>query len=377
MKKTNFNFDYDYVPETIMALIALIISVVVIRYKEDIMERFSNFHIFQPFTHTNLNIIPHIHRSFNAPHYTRQNLLSGSIPKNSNTLLVGVAKYHSNTLSKYMLNQLILRTLLYYSKQFTILQIDYDNEKDIVSDLHNKYITYGIVSAPSLHAHNNDRGIKMLTPVSKEYIYGITKESSGIEKLEDLSGKIVGIPCDNWTTKHVASDLFSFLPSRIGAQICPIIGTTPTNQLINMLNKGEIDAFVFTGDFPSDNIRKAMRDPSMRPIYMVVEEGRSREFHQTYPYYRGEKLNVQLLTYYRKGVQTRSFFPSFGKYTDYTRGQPWMLTYSYPLLLVTHVGNKLALHDEMIPQVERTLYQGRDRGYKSFWNVAPSRHFNE
>jgi len=316
--------------------------------KDKTIEQWQNF---QPMHWTNVKKIPYIHYNYFNPEYTRENLLAGELPIDEHTLTIGISERNKNTLHRYILNHLIKKTILYQSKQFKVLDIDYKNDYQVLLDLNNYKLNYGIVSAPVLYDYLIVRNqayktnLEFLTALSYNFVYGLTLANRQIYTIYDLKGATIGITKNNATERLVIRDFMNNIKNDIGNDYR--IYETEHTQLLDRLYDGTIDFFIIIDEFPSDIIRNLLS--KNRPLQLVdMNMNNHMEFISKYPYERA-RLNTKLLDYTNRNIFSHEHQ---GRYLPV---HPHILTYKFQNYLLTNNGNRMVRSYELIRDIYRRL----------------------
>lgn len=310
-------------------------------YKTGI-EHYYPYQLFQPFSTFKTVIIPYVHHAFLNQNLHRDNLIRGRIKTNEHTILIGMGRRHLDTLTSYVLNHLLQRVILYRMQKSHILQIDYENDTEIIQDLEQKRLTFGLVSAPVLARYkttlNDVSKLNVLTNFTTEYVYGITLDGRQIANIKDACGKRVGVNARNKAVLYFLED--------IGYDI-QMVKYENSDMLPRLIN-GEIDMYVITAEFPSDTIRNLLVSHNdIRLVDMDIGV-------QKVPSYLDRaRLNMDMLTFRNRGINTRAVLPYSDSHSDYSIGRPHFLTYQFKNILLTNGEPLVGLYEIMLELFNR------------------------
>ena len=359
----------------LLILIYLIILFFII-YPINFKEHFDTN--FLPFFRTNIKNLSFIQYNYGDQTYNRQNLLKGNIPHGENTLFLGISLHNKNTLHKYIINHLIKKILLYQTKQFKLIDIDYDNDFQVLLDLNQNKINYGILSTPVLYDYlitqhqANHTNLEFMTTLTKNFIYGITLNNTNIFSVYDLKNATIGISKHNTTERLVLKDFLNYLGYNHQLRECNY------TEMNNLLHKGLIDFYIIIDEFPSDNIRSLLsKNPRIRLVDMGMKD--NDNFMRKYPYER-VILNVKLLEYYQKHLYTPDakgigrYLPLNTPIKNYNDFNPHILTYQFPNCILTNTSNRIKGNYEFIRDIFRKLYNNRKFGLSYLPGTKLQRH---
>jgi len=335
-------------------LILLVLLIIVWWFWFSRNEHFQNF---QAYFWTNVKAIPLIHTSYSDSSYTRENLIKKQLPSSPNTLYIGISNHNKNTVHKYIINHLLKKILLYHTRQFTLLDIDYPHDYQVLTDLNNNTIQYGLVSTPVLSDYlskNAATNIQFITTLTHNFIYGITMANREISNIKDIRNATVGISKDIATEWIVAHDIIANMNCQVYK--------CDSDKLLNALMAGQIDIYFIIDAYPSDRIRWLLN--KHRDLRLVDLENSNLEMakHQ----YTKVLLNQKLLEYYQKDVFADTSVGRYlpittpaGTYNDYF---PHINSYKFPNCLLTNTGNQVEGHYELIRDIYHKMYNNRRTG---------------
>ena len=333
---------------------------------------------FLPFFRTNIKNIPFIQYNYGDATYNRQNLIKGNIPYDENTLFLGIRLGNKNTLHKYIINHLMKKILLYQTKQFKLIDIDYDNDYQVLLDLNQNKINYGLVSSPVLYDYLitrhqvNQTNLEFMTTLTKNFIYGITLDNTNIYNIHNLKDATIGISKHNATERLVLKDFLNHLGCNHQLRECD------HTEMNNLLHKGLIDFYIIIDEFPSDNIRSLLsKNPRIRLVDMGIKD--NDNFMRKYSYER-VILNVKLLEYSQKNLYTHDakgigrYLPQNTPVKNYDDFNPHILTYQFPNCLLTNTSNRIKGNYEFIRDIFRRLSNNRKYGLSYLPGTKLQRH---
>lgn len=343
-------------------IIFIIVTLLIFMYSLNTnnIEHLYQYQVFQPFSSFTNTIIPYIHTTFLNTHYNRENLLEGRIPTNPHTILIGLNMHHLDTLTSYVVNQLLMKIILYRSKQFNVLQIDYNNDVDIIDDLENQRITYGVVSAPVLARHIDTysglSNMSVVTNFTSQYIYGITLSQSRITSIKYVCGKPkrLGVNVNNYTVLYLIQDIIKH------QKLTDIVLIKYDNDnLLQQLLNNKIDMFILIDEFPNDIIRNLL--VTQRDIRLVDMDMGTENIPR---YLTRTPLNMDMLTFRNRGINTRSLLPYSNSHADYSIGTPFFISYQFKNILISN-GQSLYGEYEIMQDLFNKLHRKNSYLYVS------------
>lgn len=215
-------------------------------------------------------------------------------------LKFGVRDLDNDHLNNMYINKLV-KILIGYSNIGDVIVIKYNKSEDILKDVNHKKIDIGLVPSPILSnaitgsynfKNNVQSNIQFITNYSNFFIYLITRRNSNINKPSDISGKKVAIGRKNSTTWIVSNDIIETLLLENIAP--PQKLTIEAYEAYEKLLKGEIDAFLYTGIYPSTWINNLINNSNEIKI-VPFDNFDNNIFLTKYPYYRKNIIDLTLL----------------------------------------------------------------------------------
>lgn len=282
----------------------------------------------------------HTDKMIKIPDYTkyidkyRQNLLKVGIIYSKDDLYI--IKFVNNLFTNVLTTALIEK-LKIISKEF-----DYQ----LLKDLSEKQIDIAVVSEPVLTKimiddseyintnpiiQVNNSNIEFLTNIGQKYLFIVTLVKSGIENIQQLSGKRVGIGRKKSTSWVMSNDLLNYLEyNNYITENVNRINLDENLGLLQLYNE-KIDALIFTDIYPNktlvnmslneaDDLNKKFR---ILPISNID----TNKFETQYFYYKKVVLDLNKLP--------QSYLPVTSDHIKYNRFNPDLITYSFSLILVS------------------------------------------
>lgn len=253
-------------------------------------------------------------------------------------LTVGVVYNKKDLFAIQFINSLftnLLTTALIEEVKITSNLFDYR----LLEDLSNKNIDLAVVSEPVLTKimiddkdyidsnpiiSVNNSNLQFLTNIGKKYIYIVTLVKSGIENIQQLAGKRVGIGIKKSATWIFANDFFNYLGYDIQK-----IETSIDLALLQLYNE-KLDAIIFTDYYPNRTLvnmsLNESDDKNKKFKILPIININTNKFETEFFYYKRTVLDLNKLPH--------SYLPVVVDHIKYNQFNPDLITYGFDMSLI-------------------------------------------
>lgn len=171
----------------------------------------------------------------------------------------------------------------------------------------------------------NNSNLQFLTNIGRKYIYIVTLVKSGIENLQQLIGKRVGIGPKKSASWIFANDLLNYLEYDVHR-----VETTIELGLLQLYNE-RLDAFIFADYFPNKTLvnmsLNEADDKDKKFRILPINNIDTNRFETEFFYYRKGVLDLNKLP--------SSYLPVTVDQTKYNQFNPDLVTYGFDMSLIS------------------------------------------
>ena len=220
-----------------------------------------------------------------------------------------------------------------------------------ISEVNKNKKTMSIVSSPVVynfydHHLKEIEIINFISTISFEYLFLISKKSTGINTLEDTKDKRIGIGKKHMETYYIANEIFENLGW--DKKNLKIFEYTIEENFSKLLND-EIDCFFFTDLYPSNILNKYIFEDFESQLVLVPLIGLNKELFQTRHRYM-EYVTIDLTKL------PQNYLPKKIGNKNYTIYRPGFQTYKYSKFIIC---NKF-----LDPKISYQIVEGISRNLK-------------
>ena len=225
-----------------------------------------------------------------------------ALVKKTNLLKVRVQEYRD---IKKMLTKLVNRTT------FRNTDLDFI----IIDDITINNIFF------KLFKKNDFSKIRFVSAIDQEYIFPIVNKAKKIDKITDVSS--IGV-LDTFKNKYILNDITNMINLTKNVKV-KIFKAKTKEELIDKLNKMEIDLFLYIDRFPNDFIKNIFLNNSN---LVIIETGFDNEFvKDVFGYYKRKVFDLN---------QIPNYLPRKINEQIYTRFKPNILLYQFNISVYTN-----------------------------------------
>lgn len=278
-----------------------------------------------------------------VPYYTEKKIKMPNYSNYTNKyehdlLTVGAVYNKKDMFAIQFINNLftnMLTTALIEKVKITSDKFDFS----LLEDLSNKNIDLAIVSEPVLTKIMvddkdyidtnpiigvNTSNLQFLTNIGRKYIYIVTLVKSGIENIQQLNGKRVGIGLKKSATWIFANDLLNYL----GFDLYKV-ETSIDSALLQMYND-KLDAIIFADYYPNRTLvnmsLNEIDDKNKKFRIIPINYIDTNRFETEFFYYRKSTLDLNKLP--------QSYLPVTVGHTKYNKFNPNLVTYGFDMSMI-------------------------------------------
>lgn len=237
----------------------------------------------------------------------------------------------------------------------------------LLEDLSNKKIDLAVVSEPVLTKimiddyeymntnpiiQVNNSKIEFLTNVGQKFLYIVTLVKSGIESIQQLSGKRIAIGSKKGSSWVISNDLLDYLEYNNYIQTNATRLELDEDLGLLQLYNEKIDALMFTDVYPNKTLinmsLNELDDKDKKFRILPITNIDTNKFETQYFYYKKSLLDLNKLP--------QSYLPVVANNIKYNKFNPDLITYGFSMVMVS----LSTLPVKTAYTLVKTIYENKD-----------------